>query len=134
MVDSEMQAVKANTGKDAVEHIVGYDGIAVFTTKWIPNPAVGNEPRYGALGLIYGTFSITALRMLMHRYPARRGEAGAAKRRREDLALILIIEPDAGEPGESIEISAIAFLVVHIGIFHAGHQLELVIVEVVIEA
>ena len=36
-----------------------------LTTNWIPNPAEGNEPKYGALGLIYGTFAITVLSMVM---------------------------------------------------------------------
>ncbi|MEM7392314.1 MAG: phosphate ABC transporter permease subunit PstC, partial [Verrucomicrobiota bacterium] len=30
-----------------------------FTNNWIPNPAEGNEPKYGALSMIYGTAAVT---------------------------------------------------------------------------
>ncbi len=36
-----------------------------FTNKWIPNPAPGNEPSYGAAGILYGTFAITVVSMLI---------------------------------------------------------------------
>ena len=37
-----------------------------FTSNnWIPNPAEGNQPHYGALALIAGTFSTTAVALLI---------------------------------------------------------------------
>lgn len=36
-----------------------------FTNDWVPNPAEGNEPTYGILAMIYGTFSITIVSMLI---------------------------------------------------------------------
>lgn len=36
-----------------------------FNTRWIPSPAEGNEPSYGAAALIVGTFSVTIGSMLI---------------------------------------------------------------------
>jgi phosphate transport system permease protein len=36
-----------------------------FTNDWIPTPAEGNEPKFGALAMIYGTFSITVFSMFL---------------------------------------------------------------------
>jgi len=36
-----------------------------FTNRWIPNPAEGNEPVYGAAGILYGTFAVTVLSMFI---------------------------------------------------------------------
>ena len=34
-----------------------------FTHRWIPVPAEGNEPVYGAMGILYGTLAITVVSM-----------------------------------------------------------------------
>lgn len=34
-----------------------------FAHRWIPIPAEGNEPVYGAMGILYGTFAITVVSM-----------------------------------------------------------------------
>ena len=36
-----------------------------FTNRWLPNPAEGNEARYGAAGILYGTFAITVVSMFI---------------------------------------------------------------------
>ncbi len=36
-----------------------------FENRWIPNPAEGNEPQYGAAAIIYGTFAITVVSMFI---------------------------------------------------------------------
>ena len=36
-----------------------------FENRWIPNPAEGNEAHYGAAGILYGTFAITVVSMLI---------------------------------------------------------------------
>lgn len=36
-----------------------------FTNNWIPTPAEGNEPQFGALAMIYGTFAITVFSMVL---------------------------------------------------------------------
>lgn len=36
-----------------------------FTNDWVPNPAEGNEPTYGALSMLYGTFAVTVVSMLI---------------------------------------------------------------------
>jgi phosphate transport system permease protein len=36
-----------------------------FTNNWIPNPAQGNEERYGALAMLYGTFAVTVVSMAL---------------------------------------------------------------------
>ena len=33
--------------------------------RWVPNPAEGNEPQYGAAGMLYGTFAITIVSMFI---------------------------------------------------------------------
>ncbi len=35
-----------------------------FENRWLPNPAEGNEAKYGAAGILYGTFAITAVSMV----------------------------------------------------------------------
>ena len=34
-----------------------------FENRWLPNPAEGNNPVYGAAGILYGTFAVTAVSM-----------------------------------------------------------------------
>ena len=34
-----------------------------FENRWLPNPAEGNTPVYGAAGILYGTFAVTAVSM-----------------------------------------------------------------------
>ena len=36
-----------------------------FSQRWIPVPAEGNEPVYGAMGIMYGTFAITVVSMFI---------------------------------------------------------------------
>lgn len=36
-----------------------------FTHRWIPIPAEGNQPVYGAMGILYGTFAITVVSMFI---------------------------------------------------------------------
>lgn len=36
-----------------------------FTNDWVPNPAEGNEPTYGALSMLYGTFAVTVVSMFI---------------------------------------------------------------------
>ena len=36
-----------------------------FENRWIPNPAEGNEAHYGAAAILYGTFAITVVSMLI---------------------------------------------------------------------
>jgi len=36
-----------------------------FTNRWIPNPAEGNEPQYGAAGILYGTLAVTVVSMII---------------------------------------------------------------------
>lgn len=36
-----------------------------FTNNWIPTPAEGNEPQFGALAMIYGTCAITVFSMIL---------------------------------------------------------------------
>jgi phosphate transport system substrate-binding protein len=45
--DSELTAIKENTGKDPVEHIVGFDGIAVYTHKENPQKSISIETLHG---------------------------------------------------------------------------------------
>lgn len=35
-----------------------------FENRWLPNPAEGNEAKYGAGGILYGTFAITIVSMV----------------------------------------------------------------------
>lgn len=52
--------------KEAAPMLGRLDYWEFFTTnKWIPNPAEGNEPHYGALALFAGTFSTTAVALLI---------------------------------------------------------------------
>ena len=36
-----------------------------FDNRWLPNPAEGNEPKYGAAGILYGTIAVTITSMLI---------------------------------------------------------------------
>lgn len=36
-----------------------------FENRWLPNPAEGNEPTYGAAGILYGTFAVTVVSMFI---------------------------------------------------------------------
>lgn len=36
-----------------------------FENRWLPNPAEGNEPKYGAAGILYGTFAVTVVSMVI---------------------------------------------------------------------
>ena len=40
-------------------------GEFLFTNNWIPTPAEGNDPHYGALAMIYGTFAVTVVSMIL---------------------------------------------------------------------
>ena len=40
-------------------------GSFFFENRWIPNPAEGNEPSYGAAGMLYGTLAITVVSMFI---------------------------------------------------------------------
>jgi len=40
-------------------------GAFFFTNNWIPTPAEGNDPQFGALAMIYGTFAITVFSMFL---------------------------------------------------------------------
>jgi len=52
--------------KEAAPMVVKLDWIEFFTSpRWIPNPAPGNAPSYGALAMIAGTFSVTAIALLI---------------------------------------------------------------------
>ena len=51
--------------KEAAPMVLKLDWIEFFTsTEWIPHPAAGNEPKFGALALMVGTFSTTGLALL----------------------------------------------------------------------
>ena len=36
-----------------------------FTNRWLPNPAEGNRAQYGAAGILYGTFAVTVVSMVI---------------------------------------------------------------------
>ena len=40
-------------------------GSFFFENRWIPNPAEGNEPSYGAAGMLCGTLAITVVSMFI---------------------------------------------------------------------
>ena len=40
-------------------------GRFLFENRWIPNPAEGNKAHYGAAGILYGTFAITVVSMVI---------------------------------------------------------------------
>ena len=40
-------------------------GAFFFENRWIPNPAEGNEAHYGAAAILYGTFAITVVSMVI---------------------------------------------------------------------
>src|SRR4051812_22493603 len=52
--------------KEAAPEVPKLDWVHFFISpRWIPNPAPGNEPSFGALALLTGTFSVTALALLI---------------------------------------------------------------------
>ncbi len=52
--------------KEAAPEVPKLDWIYFFTSsRWIPNPAPGNEASFGALALLVGTFSVTAIALLL---------------------------------------------------------------------
>ena len=52
--------------KEAAPMVPKLDWIYFFTSpRWIPNPAPGNEPSFGALALIVGTFTTTMLGLII---------------------------------------------------------------------
>ena len=52
--------------REALPIIPHVDWAEFFTeNNWIPNPAEGNEPKYGALSMLYGTAAVTVLSMVM---------------------------------------------------------------------
>ena len=52
--------------KEAAPMVPKLDWVHFFTSpRWIPNPAPGNEASFGALALIVGTFSVTAIALLI---------------------------------------------------------------------
>ena len=52
--------------KEAAPMVLKLDWVHFFTSpRWIPNPAPGNEASFGALALIVGTFSVTAISLLL---------------------------------------------------------------------
>lgn len=40
-------------------------GKFLFTNNWLPTPATGNEPQFGALAMLYGTGAVTILGMII---------------------------------------------------------------------
>src|SRR4051812_36652980 len=52
--------------KEAAPEVPKLDWVQFFTsTRWIPAPGAGNEPSFGALALITGTFSVTAISLII---------------------------------------------------------------------
>lgn len=52
--------------KEAAPEVPKLDWIHFFTSsRWIPAPGEGNEPSFGALALIAGTFAVTAIALLI---------------------------------------------------------------------
>ena len=52
--------------KEAAPEVPKLDWVYFFTSpRWIPNPAPGNEPSFGALALLVGTFSVTFIALLI---------------------------------------------------------------------
>ena len=52
--------------KEAAPMVPKLDWITFFTSpRWIPAPGSGNEASFGALALIVGTFSVTAIALLL---------------------------------------------------------------------
>ncbi|MEP6957079.1 MAG: hypothetical protein ABI883_09640, partial [Chthoniobacterales bacterium] len=52
--------------KEAAPQVPKMDWVQFFTSsRWIPNPASGNEASFGALALLAGTFSVTAIALLI---------------------------------------------------------------------
>lgn len=80
--------------REALPVLPKIDGFELLTsTRWIPAPAPGNEPHYGALGLIVGTLTTTAIGMAFA-VPAGLGAAVyiaefASARVRETLKVLI---------------------------------------------
>jgi phosphate transport system permease protein len=52
--------------REAAPMVPKLDWVYFFTSpRWIPAPGLGNEPSFGALALIAGTFSVTAISLLI---------------------------------------------------------------------
>jgi len=52
--------------KEAAPMVPKLDWVHFFTSpRWIPNPAPGNEPSFGALALLVGTFTTTFIGLLL---------------------------------------------------------------------
>ena len=52
--------------KEAAPMVPKLDWVQFFTSpRWIPNPAPGNEPSFGALALLVGTFTTTFLGLII---------------------------------------------------------------------
>ena len=52
--------------KEAAPMVPRLDWVHFFTSpRWIPNPAPGNDPSFGALALLVGTFSVTFIALLI---------------------------------------------------------------------
>jgi phosphate transport system permease protein len=52
--------------KEAAPMVPKLDWVQFFTSpRWIPNPAPGNEPSFGALALLVGTFSVTFIGLIL---------------------------------------------------------------------
>ena len=52
--------------KEAAPEVPRLDWVHFFTSpRWIPNPAPGNEPSFGALALLVGTFTTTFIALLL---------------------------------------------------------------------
>ncbi|MGI8601868.1 MAG: phosphate ABC transporter permease subunit PstC [Verrucomicrobiales bacterium] len=52
--------------KEAAPMFGRLDWVEFFTsTRWVPHPAQGNEPQFGTLALLVGTFSTTGLALLI---------------------------------------------------------------------
>lgn len=59
-------AIFAFIFREAAPMIPKLDWWTFFTSsRWIPSPAAGNEPSFGALGLIVGTFAVTGISLLI---------------------------------------------------------------------
>ena len=52
--------------KEAAPMVLKLDWVYFFTSsRWVPNPGIGNEPSFGALALIVGTFATTFLALIV---------------------------------------------------------------------
>src|SRR6266702_3503618 len=52
--------------KEAAPMVLKLNWVYFFTSsRWVPNPGIGNEPSFGALALIVGTFATTFLALIV---------------------------------------------------------------------